>query len=158
MTHNPPKIVPLPSLAATRQLAVTLADQVKLPLTLALVGDLGAGKTQLVRFIAEAAGVPAEEVTSPTYVLLQRYCGEYVIYHFDFYRLDSAAEAWDLGIDELFEQKVLVVIEWADKFLQCLPDDHLRLELEQLGDERRVASLTATGPRSRQVLEKMKIS
>ncbi len=75
MNRNPQKVVHLSSLAATRQLAVALAEHVQPPLTLALVGDLGAGKTQLVRFLAEATGVPAEEVTSPTYVLLHRYRG-----------------------------------------------------------------------------------
>ncbi len=151
-------VVELPTLAATQRLAVQLAEQMKPPLTMALIGNLGAGKTQLIRFLSEAAGIPAEEVTSPTYVLLQRYRGKFDIYHFDFYRLSSAAEAWDLGIDELYEQNVLIVIEWADKFPECMPEDHLRLMLEQVSSEQRMLTLSATGPRSRQVLETLNIS
>ena len=93
------------------------------PLTVALAGGLGAGKTQFVRFLAQQLGVPSEDVTSPTYVLLQRYAGKQVVYHFDFYRLDTANQVWDLGIDELFEQPVFVCIEWANKFSECLPDE-----------------------------------
>ena len=144
----------LQSLEATRQLADGLADNVRPPMTVALIGSLGTGKTQLVRFFAQRLGIPAEEITSPTYVLLQRYVGQCLIYHFDFYRLNSAEEAWELGIDELYEQPVIICIEWADKFPECLPADHLRLELHQHANSTRTAFLSATGPRSLALLER----
>ncbi len=92
----------LPDLQATDELAQALAESVTTPLTIAINGGLGAGKTQLVRLLAQHLGVPAEEVTSPTYVLLQRYVGQQTIYHFDFYRLERESQVWDLGIDELY--------------------------------------------------------
>jgi len=113
---------------------------------IALSGTLGAGKTQWTRFFCEAFGVSVEQVTSPTYVLLQRYIGERgVIYHFDFYRLENSAQVWDLGIDELFEQPAVILIEWGDKFTECLPDDYLAVHLEIQSDGKRVAHLQSYG-------------
>ncbi|MEZ6138250.1 MAG: tRNA (adenosine(37)-N6)-threonylcarbamoyltransferase complex ATPase subunit type 1 TsaE [Pirellulaceae bacterium] len=131
-------MVELPTLDATCALAVGIAQYVtslpsQISATLALQGTLGMGKTQWARYFCQALGVPAEVVTSPTYVLLQRY-GTAIgkrIYHFDFYRLESAAHVWDLGIDELFEQPSIILIEWADKFPECLPMEYLRIEFGQ---------------------------
>ena len=64
----------------------------------------------------------AEDVTSPTYVLQQRYPTSPVIHHFDFYRLESPTAVWDLGIDELYGEPGFVFIEWADKFPECWPE------------------------------------
>ena len=147
--------VTLPTLQATQQLAETLASCLEPPLTVALCGTLGSGKTQLIRFLAAALGVAQEQVTSPTYVLMQPYQGREKIYHFDFYRLDSPAQVWDLGIDELFEQSCLVLIEWADKFPECLPDDTLTVLLEQTAEDRR-ATFSSSGPRSEQVLSRLR--
>lgn len=134
---------------------------------IALSGTLGAGKTQWTRFFCEAFGVSVEQVTSPTYVLLQRYIGERgVIYHFDFYRLENSAQVWDLGIDELFEQPVVILIEWGDKFTECLPDDHLAMHLEIQSDGKRVAHLQSHGPAgysmdqqliARQLIDRLKV-
>jgi tRNA threonylcarbamoyladenosine biosynthesis protein TsaE len=146
--------VDLPTLDATKQLADSLAACLEPPLTVALRGTLGAGKTQFVRFLAGSLGVAADQVTSPTYVLLQAYQGQVKIYHFDFYRLDSPAEVWDLGIDELYEQPCLVLIEWADKFSECLPDDVLTVFIDQSAGGR-VAALHGSGPRSAAVLAKL---
>lgn len=142
-------------LSGTQRFADALAKAAELPLLVALTGTLGAGKTQLVRFVAQSLGVSPEEVTSPTYVLLQRYTGRHLIYHFDFYRLESAAEVWDLGIDELLEQSALIFVEWAEKFPECLPADRLNIRLEPIdamSDQVRRASLTATGPRAESLL------
>lgn len=144
--------VDLPTLEATRELAQRIAPHLEPPMTIALEGTLGAGKTQWVRYMAGALGVQEADVTSPTYVLLQQYVGRYKIFHFDFYRLDSEAEVWDLGIDEYYEQSCLVLIEWADKFPDCLPDNYVRCVLEQYGEGKRRAHLTAHGPRARRLL------
>ena len=137
----------LDHLSDTRRLAMRLADAITPPCTIALVGTLGSGKTQLVRFLVEALRGDPAAVTSPTYVLLQTYAARWTIHHLDFYRLQSAAQAWDLGIDELFEQPCVVLIEWADKFPECLPPDHVALSLS-LDDGPRTATLRGTGPRS----------
>lgn len=153
--------IQIDSLADTQRLAQSLAATVELPMLIALSGTLGTGKTQLVRFAAQALGVPAEEVTSPTYVLLQRYSGRHLIYHFDFYRLESAAEVWDLGIDELLEQSALIFIEWAEKYPECLPADRLHIQLAPIDStthQSRLAILTATGPRAERLIAKLRAS
>ncbi len=151
----PETAITLHGLDDTRRLATQLSRFDDLPLVIALSGTLGAGKTQLVRFAAESLGVPAEEVTSPTYVLLQMYRGQKTIYHFDFYRLESEVEVWDLGIDEVLEQPVLVFVEWAEKFPQCLPTDRLHLHLapvESASGTCRIAKLKSNGPKSQRVV------
>ena len=145
----------LPTLAATAQLAQQVARVVQPPMTIPLIGGLGAGKTQWVRFFIEALGAAAGQVTSPTYVLQHTYHAQWPIHHFDFYRLESLAQVWDLGIDELFEQPCVVLIEWADKFPDCLPDDCLTIQIfdDPLG--RRTSHLTASGPRSSPIVERL---
>jgi tRNA threonylcarbamoyladenosine biosynthesis protein TsaE len=153
--------IQLNSLSETQRLAQALAATVELPMLIALSGTLGTGKTQLVRFVAQALGVSAEEVTSPTYVLLQRYSGRYPIYHFDFYRLESAAEVWDLGIDELLEQSALIFVEWAEKFPECLPTDRLQMRLDPVegaSEQCRLMSITASGPRTERLLSRLHAS
>ena len=146
----------LPNLAATQQLAHRLASLVRPPMTIALSGSLGAGKTQWVRDFCEAQGVAAQLVTSPTYVLLQRYRGDHgEIYHFDFYRLERASQVWDLGFDELQEQAVINLVEWADKFPEVLPSDYVELQLHQQDHDQRQALLTAHGPNAAQILRQL---
>lgn len=148
--------VSLNHLEATRKLAEAVATCAGDQLTIALTGALGAGKTQWARYYAECLGVPKQQVTSPTYVLLQRYSGHRTIYHFDWYRLESTAQVWDLGIDELYEQPINVLIEWADKFPECLPPDCLTIHFVPMDDGGRSASVLAKGERSRAVLEKLR--
>ena len=152
-------LVELPNLEATRQLAFQFAKCIEPPIVLGLVGTLGTGKTQWMRFLAEALNGDPVDVTSPTYVLLQRYPAKYPIYHFDWYRLESESQVWDLGIDELYEQPVVVVVEWSDKFPACLPPSYVRVELEQTNQDRpqqRNAKIHAIGSRAQGVLNRLK--
>ena len=97
--------------AVGRELAATLASGA----VVLLFGDLGAGKTAFVRGMAEGLGVAPEEVSSPTFTLLQEYrCGRLPLFHVDLYRLNDPREIDDLGLDEIAEDGVLVV-EWAEK-------------------------------------------
>lgn len=143
---NDPLRIPLPNLNATQSLAQQLAERIQPPQTIALVGTLGAGKTQLVRYLVAALGGDADLVTSPTYVLMQSYTGRCKIHHFDFYRLRSAAEVWDLGIDELFEQPCVILIEWADKFPECLPRERWTVRLGLDAADERFAECELTAP------------
>ncbi|HHF09357.1 MAG TPA: tRNA (adenosine(37)-N6)-threonylcarbamoyltransferase complex ATPase subunit type 1 TsaE [Candidatus Atribacteria bacterium] len=96
---------------------LALAQQYRTNLIL-LVGALGAGKTALTKGIGEALGIPAEKVTSPTFALIHEYQGKQgIMYHMDFYRLDSWEEVLELGFEEYVDQPGIVVIEWADKFI-----------------------------------------
>lgn len=152
MNHQPITFE-LPTLAATEKLAHQVAEHLSPPLTIALVGTLGSGKTQWTRFLLAKLGVAEEQVTSPTYVLQHTYPGPWPIHHIDFYRLDSVAQVWDLGIDELYEQRCLVIIEWADKFPECLPDDCLTIELLETSRSGRTATLSAGGPQAAKLLQ-----
>src|SRR5947207_2984774 len=105
----------LDDLAATERLGRQLGGLLFPGAVVALVGTLGAGKTHLVRAIAEGLGVPdGRIVTSPTFVLIQEYEGRLPVYHFDAYRLAGEVPFADLGVDEYLEGEGVCLIEWAD--------------------------------------------
>ena len=115
-----------------------LASQLQPGSVLLLVGDLGAGKTALVRGLAEGLGVAPEDVSSPTFTLIQEYRGGRVpLNHVDLYRLDEPREIDELGLEELGEGSVLA-IEWAEKLPRSIADAiEVRIEHRD-GDERRL--------------------
>jgi tRNA threonylcarbamoyladenosine biosynthesis protein TsaE len=128
----------LASLGDTRRFAIALAGVLPDRATVGLVGTLGAGKTQFVRFLAAAIGVESQEVCSPTFVLWQTYEGQRVVHHLDAYRLNSA-ESWDqLGIDEAIEEPGWLLIEWADRVAGQLPADTLWIEFEMTAADQRI--------------------
>lgn len=147
--------VQLSSLADTQRLGDALAASIQVPMALALCGPLGAGKTELVRCLARALGVPSDAVTSPTYVLMQRYQGVIKLIHLDLYRLKSSDEVWDLGVDEWMAESALTILEWADKFTEVWPDEWLRCDLVIETQERRTARWSANGNLARSTLDKM---
>jgi tRNA threonylcarbamoyl adenosine modification protein YjeE len=129
--------------AATRAAGARLAHALRGGDAIALVGDLGAGKTTFVAGLVAAFGAVA---TSPTFALLNEYPGRLIVWHVDLYRIEKAAELPELGLDDLVgDPRGVVIVEWADKF-DVLPRDHLRVELAH--DPRgRVLTATGTGPR-----------
>ena len=107
----------------------------------ALSGDLGAGKTQLCKGIAAGLGCDEEAVTSPTFTLIHEYRGGRLpVFHFDFYRLESAEETLALGLDEYLDSGGVVLIEWADKFRPLLPKGTRWFALREVGPEEREIS------------------
>jgi tRNA threonylcarbamoyladenosine biosynthesis protein TsaE len=101
-----------------------------LPISIGLVGTLGAGKTQWTKFFAEALGAESLDVSSPTYVLIHRYDSQPVIYHVDAYRLNDEDEFLELGIEELFDGPQITVVEWADRFRHLMPTATIWITLE----------------------------
>jgi tRNA threonylcarbamoyladenosine biosynthesis protein TsaE len=102
------------------------------PATIAISGDLGAGKTVLVRAICEGYGVE-EQVTSPTFALVHRYDGERgSVCHMDLFRLSGPRECAALGLAELLEEDALVLIEWPERAAGLLPHHARRMRLEHL--------------------------
>lgn len=141
---------------ATEQLGAALGAHLQPGDVVALIGDLGAGKTYLTRGIARGLGI-AEPVTSPTFILVAEYstASGFTFYHADCYRLDAThgvAEALAIGLDELLNGDGVAVVEWADRIAALLPPDHLRVELTVLDDTRRALTFTAHGPRAATLL------
>ena len=101
-----------------------------------LYGDLGAGKTAFVRGLARGIGANPDEVSSPTFTLIQEYAGSSAtLFHVDLYRLEPA-EIDDLGLDDLVAGDGIVAIEWAERWTGR-PDDVMEVRIEDLGDDRR---------------------
>ena len=118
----------------------------------ALVGELGAGKTTLVVGVVDGAGGDVGLVASPTFALVHEYGGRLAIAHVDLYRLERERELDELGLDELWARPDgAALIEWADKFWPRLPADRLEVVLAHHGPARRLAA-EARGPRARRLL------
>ncbi|GBD02679.1 tRNA threonylcarbamoyladenosine biosynthesis protein TsaE [bacterium HR18] len=123
---------------ATRALGKHLARRLHPGDVVALYGELGSGKTQLVKGIAEGLGIPEAEVNSPTFTLLHIYLGGRLpLYHFDAYRLRQLEEFYALGYEEYFFGEGVSIVEWAERIEPLLPPYALRLHLEHLGNNRR---------------------
>ena len=128
----------------TAALAERLGAAAETGTVLCLVGDLGAGKTLFTQGFARGLGV-TEEVTSPTFALMNQYCGRLPVTHFDLYRLEREEELDEIGFYEFAEPSGgVVLIEWADKFPDALPKPHIWLEIERgnTEDERRLMFFT----------------
>lgn len=124
-----------------------------------LLGTLGAGKTRLVRAIAEACGVDPRDVTSPTFVLCQSYHGTRSLIHLDAYRLVDLDEFLELGPEEFYETASLTLIEWSDRVDECLPAERIEISIEIEGEEGRIFEVVGRGERlSRVVREISKVS
>jgi tRNA threonylcarbamoyladenosine biosynthesis protein TsaE len=130
----------------TRAWGRKLAKRLKRGDCLLLIGELGAGKTTLVQGIAEGLEVDPKEVISPTFVLIREYGGKIPLYHVDAYRIKSAAELIEVGIEEYFHGPGIVVIEWGEKVRGIAPAEAIEIQLEILeGDHRRIRLASAQG-------------
>ena len=128
---------PEETIALGRTLAETLAP----PKIVVLRGDLGAGKTTLVKGIAEGFHAASEEdVTSPTFTLIHEHHGpEAILYHIDLYRVDTLRQLETLGLDDLIAENSVLLIEWGEKFARFGRERDVEIALERVGEnERRV--------------------
>jgi tRNA threonylcarbamoyladenosine biosynthesis protein TsaE len=134
------------SARATFDLGTRIGAQLSGGEILLLSGPLGAGKTMLVKGIAHALGIDEEDVTSPSFTLVNLHQGRFLLYHIDLYRLDqgaSAAHAVDLD-EILTDENAVVIIEWAERLgLYPLPDNVWRISIAGDGDEPRKISIAA---------------
>jgi tRNA threonylcarbamoyladenosine biosynthesis protein TsaE len=124
----------------TARLGRAIAEVAEVGTVIGLVGPLGAGKTRLVRAIAEALGVEPDAISSPTFVLIQEYDGHLPVYHFDTYRLTSPSAFEDLGVADYWDSGVSLV-EWADRVGGLLPDERWTITLEPVGPTTRRARI-----------------
>jgi tRNA threonylcarbamoyladenosine biosynthesis protein TsaE len=124
----------------------TLADILSPPKLVLLRGDLGAGKTTLVKGIAQAFEAAREEdVTSPTFTLIHEYRGpSATLYHIDLYRVDTPRELQTLALDDLIAENSILLIEWGEKFSRFQRERDVEIVLENIGEsERRIRVITA---------------
>lgn len=141
----------LPTVEDTNALGARLAGLLFPGSSVALIGPLGAGKTTLVRALAIGLGVESRVISSPTFALVHEYIGHWPVYHFDAYRLAGVQEFLALGADEYLSGCGVCLVEWADRVIAALPEDHLRIELAHVGEHRQ-AAVSATGPDHRRVV------
>lgn len=115
----------------TFKIAENFSKTLKAGDVIALFGDLGAGKTEFVKGVARALGCD-EDITSPTFTLVNEYKGEdFMIYHFDVYRLSGISLDNCDWIDEYLFSDGISIVEWADNILDILPENHIRVNIEK---------------------------
>ena len=118
---------------------------------------MGAGKTHFTKGIAEGQGVEDRKVvTSPSYVIVKQYKGRLPIYHFDAYRLKSADEMYEIDCVGFFWGNGISIIEWADKVIECLPDEFVKITINILGETLRGINVSYNGERYRNFMDEIK--
>ncbi len=116
-----------------------------------LNGELGSGKTLFVKGLAQALGIN-ESITSPTFTIVKEYLnGEMPLYHFDVYRLDGNTDG--VGVEEYFDKKGIVVIEWANTISDILPEERLDIKFKVVGENKRVLVITPYGEKYEELCE-----
>jgi len=124
----------------------TLAPMLSPPKVVLLRGDLGAGKTTMVKGIAEAFGAAQQEdVTSPTFTLVHEYRGkDLTLYHIDLYRIDTLREVETLAIDDLMNGSSVLLIEWGEKFERFRRERDVEIAIEHAGENERRISISTS--------------
>lgn len=143
----------LPSSVATEELGMAIGQELQGGEVITLIGELGAGKTCCVRGLAKGLGLSTNEVTSPTFTIIQEYESQPPIVHVDLYRLESSVEIDEIGLSSYFDTQHVVIIEWADRIPATrVPKDRLSLQLTHGGRHSRHVTLQAFGPKSQVIL------
>lgn len=131
--------------AATRAIGERLAALLQAGDVLLLLGDLGAGKSELTRGIARGLGISAT-VASPSFTILNVYDqGRLPLYHFDWYRLNGAEELYEMGMEEYLGGDGVAVVEWPSQCPEAIPEDRLEIRIEPAGETERNITLTPCG-------------
>lgn len=124
------KIIYIKNEEETIKFGTELADKLTPGTVIALIGDLGTGKTALTKAIAAALGID-EIITSPTFNIVKEYdSGRLPLYHFDVYRIGDVDEMYELGYEEYFYGKGVSIVEWADLIEDIMPEDTLTINIE----------------------------
>jgi len=136
----------LNSVEETLKFGRELAKQLPEKAILCFEGDLAAGKTTLIKGIVSGLmDYPQERVNSPTFVLLNIYEGDRIVYHFDLYRLNDPDEFFVMGFDEMWDDKGLVCIEWPERISSYLPERYIRIQMEHVAKSRRKVTVEKVG-------------
>jgi tRNA threonylcarbamoyladenosine biosynthesis protein TsaE len=135
----------------TQRIGVCLGRLARAGDVFLLVGKLGAGKTCLTQGIAWGLNIK-DYALSPSFVIMRELYGRLTLYHIDLFRLDAQAEIEDLGLDDYLYGSGVCVVEWAEKWLGLLPEEHLLIELDFRDDTQRGLHLKPSGKRYRELL------
>ncbi|MCF8127799.1 MAG: tRNA (adenosine(37)-N6)-threonylcarbamoyltransferase complex ATPase subunit type 1 TsaE [Deltaproteobacteria bacterium] len=123
-----------------------------------LAGELGCGKTWFTKGIALGVGVlPHEVVTSPSFALMNEYEGRITLFHMDVYRLEKLQDFLDTGLDECFDGRGIVVMEWGDRWPEILPERRLNVGFSILGEQTRELEMTGEHPRTNEIFADLKL-
>jgi len=123
---------------------------------IALVGDLGSGKTLFTKGLALGLGIsPDTVITSPSFALVNEYEGNYRFYHIDLFRLESLSELISVGLEEYLYNGSIVAIEWANRWTEILPEQRIEIEFVIIDDHRREITLSGHHPRAIKIIESM---
>ncbi len=132
----------------TQEIGVRIGSQLSPGDVVALIGDLGAGKTCLTQGIARGVGVCQDEtVNSPSYILINEYEGKIPIYHIDLYRLERIGDIVDLGLEEYLEGDGICVIEWGDRMGELLPESHIQVIITAEDEFTRTIEVSPISPK-----------
>jgi tRNA threonylcarbamoyladenosine biosynthesis protein TsaE len=137
---------------ATFALGVKLGRALTASDFVGLDGALGAGKTLFARGVAQGAGIAVDDVSSPTYAILQSYRGRLTLHHADLYRLTGEDDLFSTGYFEVLDTEGALVVEWASKVSSAIPVDALMVKFEVTGLQTRRLTCVPTGPRSSALL------
>ena len=144
------------SIEDTQKLAKFLAKFLEEEDVILLDGDLGAGKTTFTQSLAKALGIE-EVVNSPTFSIVNEYeFNKGVLYHFDLYRIEEAEELFDIGFEEYFSKEGIIVIEWAEKFINEIPQPWLKIYITKEDENSRIFKITGIGNKWEMFLEELK--
>jgi len=120
----------------TVALGEKLATELPPKAVVLLIGQLGAGKTTLAKGIVKGLGAASpDDVSSPTFTLIHEYSPN--VYHIDLYRLDTAAQVATLGLEEIFDRRAVVLIEWGERFPELMPEGCVEIRLSATGENSR---------------------
>ena len=119
--------------AETRALGEKISSLLKQGDVIAFFGELGSGKTCFIKGVCKGLGCE-NEVSSPTFTIINEYEGKYPVYHFDFYRIDSEQEIFDLGYEEYFYGNGICLVEWAERSASFFPENIIKIQLKSLFD------------------------
>lgn len=151
--HTEPWTLALASPSHTEHFGSTIGRCLQRGEVIALVGELGSGKTTFVRGVALGLGLDPHVVSSPTFTVIQEYAGPLMLAHVDLYRLEQSTELADTGLADYLNGDFVVLIEWADRLPAAwLPDDYLSIHFLHTGKNARRVRVQAFGSRGRALL------
>lgn len=134
------------SVDETQKLGQKIGTLLEYPLIIALIGDLGSGKTAFVQGLARGLDVSADYyITSPTFALINEYPGRLPLFHVDLYRLETVNDLDDIGLDELLCDQAVIAIEWADKLSVDLSNEYLSVRFQNIDENCRKVKMIGYG-------------